>query len=54
MTIAVDLGRKATKNEKNEYAVGLEQGEVISTLLFSLYIEDLELFLQEEQNCGVR
>ena len=37
-----------------ECAVGLKQGEVISPLLFSLFIEDLELFLQEDQNCGLR
>ena len=32
----------------------LKEGEIISTLLFSLFIEDLELFLQEDQNCGLR
>ena len=34
-------------------AVGLKQGEVISPILFSLYIEDLELFLQEDPTCGL-
>ena len=29
--------------------VGLKQGEVISPMLFSLFIEDLELFLQNDQ-----
>ena len=36
-----------------ECAVGLKQGEVISPILFSLFIEDLELFLQEDPNCGL-
>ena len=35
-------------------AVGLKQGEVISPILFSLFmIEDLELFLQEDPTCGL-
>ena len=34
-------------------AVGLKQGEVISLILFSLFIEDLELFLQEDPTCGL-
>ena len=34
-------------------AVGLKQGEVISPMLFSLFIEDLELFLQDDQCCGL-
>ena len=34
-------------------AVGLKQGEVISPILFSLFIEDLELFLQEVPTCGL-
>ena len=34
-------------------AVGLKQGEVMSPLLFSLFIEDLELFLQNDQCCGL-
>ena len=32
------------------YAVGLRQGEVMSPLLFSLFIEDLELFLMKDLN----
>ena len=34
-------------------AVGLKQGEVISPMLFSLFIEDLELFLQNDQCSGL-
>ena len=34
-------------------AVGLKQGEVISPMLFSLFIEDLELFLQDDQCYGL-
>ena len=36
-----------------ECAVGLKQGEVISLLLFSLFIEDLELFLQGDLSSGL-
>ena len=36
-----------------ELAIGLKQGEVISPLLFSLFIKDLELFLQNDPNCGL-
>jgi len=35
------------------YAVDLRQGEVMSPLLFSLFIEDLELYLQDDVNCGI-
>jgi len=35
------------------YAVGHRQGEVMSPLLFSLFIEDLELYLQDDVNCGI-
>ena len=31
-----------------EYAAWLRQGDVISPILFSLYVEDLELFLQND------
>ena len=31
-------------------AVGLKQGEIISPMLFSLFIDDLELFLQDDQS----
>ena len=34
-----------------ECAIGLKQGELISPILFSLFIEDLELVLQGDQNC---
>ena len=36
-----------------ECAIGLKQGEVISPLLFSLFVDDLELFLQGDPNCGL-
>lgn len=35
------------------YAVGLRQGEVMSPLLFSLFVEDLELYLQSEIEAGL-
>ncbi len=35
------------------YAVGLRQGEVISPLLFSLFVEDLELHLQSNLDSGL-
>ena len=34
------------------YAIGLRQGEVMSPLLVSLFIEDLELFLQKDTTSG--
>ena len=34
-------------------AVGLRQGEVLSPLMFSLFIEDLELFLTDNINSGL-
>ena len=37
-----------------ECAVGLKQGEVISPVLFSLFVDDLELFLQDDPNCGIK
>ena len=36
-----------------ECAVDVRQEEVISPALFSLSIEDLELFLQGDQTCGL-
>ena len=36
-----------------ECALGLKQGEVISPILFSFFVEDLELFLQDDQNSGL-
>ena len=40
-------------SEYFEYAVGLRQGEVISPILVSLFMEDLELFLQKDVNSGL-
>ena len=36
-----------------ECALGLKQGGVISPILFSFFVEDLELFLQDDQNSGL-
>ena len=35
------------------YSVGLRQGEVMSPLLFSLFVEDLKLYLQDDINAGI-
>ena len=43
-----------TYSEFFEYSVGLRQGEVISPILFSLFIEDIELFLQDKVNSGIQ
>ena len=40
-------------SEYFEYAVGLRQGEVMSPILVSLFMEDLELFLQDTCNSGL-
>ena len=40
----------ASYSDFYNYAVGLRQGEVMSPLLFSLFIEDLELFLMKYLN----
>ena len=34
-------------------AIGLSQGKVMSPILFPLFIEDLELFLQDDVNTGL-
>ncbi len=36
-----------------EYSVGLRQGEIISPLMFSVFLEDLELFLQDQVGSGI-
>ena len=40
-------------SEYFEYSVGLRQGEVVSPLLVSLFLEDLEMFLQNNANAGI-
>jgi hypothetical protein len=35
------------------YIVGIRQGEVISLLMFSLFVEDIELYLQNDINVGL-
>lgn len=36
-----------------ECSVGLRQGEVSSPVLFALFLEDLELYLQHKDSCGL-
>ena len=36
-----------------EYSIGLRQGEIMSPVLVSLFLEDLELFLQDSINSGL-
>ena len=43
-------------NQYSEYfdiAVGLRQGEIISPIMFNLFVEDLELTLQSDINSGI-
>ena len=42
-----------TFSEFFEYSVGLRQGEVISPILVSLFLEDLELYLQNRAESGL-
>ena len=35
------------------YSVGLRQGETISPIMYSLFIEDIELFLQDNTSSGL-
>jgi len=36
-----------------EYSFGLRQGEIMSPVLVSLFLEELELFLQDSINSGL-
>lgn len=36
-----------------EYSVGLRQGEVISPVLVSLFLDDLESYLQQDTNASI-
>ena len=47
----IDL--KKTFTDYFECVVGLKQGKVLSPVLFSLLLEDLELFLQDDPLCGL-
>jgi hypothetical protein len=40
-------------SEYFSFAVGLRQGEVLSPILFSLFVNDLELFLQDSNLSGL-
>lgn len=40
-------------SEYFQYAVGLRQGEVMSPLLFSIFVEDIELYLQNNPDSGL-
>ena len=41
-------------SEYFEYAIGLRQGEVISPVMFSLFVEDIELHMQSKVGFGIQ
>ena len=38
----------------SEYAIGLTQGEVMSPVMFSLFVEDIELHMQSKVDSGMQ
>jgi len=48
------LGNNGERSDFFESHIGLRQGENLSPILFALYINDLEQFLVQEGNVGVR
>lgn len=61
LRIGRDMYQKVTSCVRNcnnyseyfEYAVGVKEGEIMSPILFSLFVEDLELFLQGDVDSGL-
>ena len=47
------LGTETNSQTFLEYGVGLRQGKIISPILASLYLEDLELYLQQNPESGL-
>ena len=41
-------------SEYFEYAIGLRQGEIMSPVMFSLFVEDIELHMQSKVDSGVQ
>jgi len=42
-----------TYSDTFNIAVGVRQGKIISPLMFSLFVGDLELYLQNRHDCGI-
>ena len=43
----------STLSDYFDIAVGLKQGEIMSPILFALFVDDLELFLEDNPSCGL-
>jgi len=45
--------RSCNSYSEHKYAIGLRQGEVLSPVMFSLFVEDIELHLQSKVDSGI-
>ena len=46
--------RSCNSYSEHKYAIGLRQGEVLSPVMFSLFVEDIELHLQSKVDSGIQ
>ena len=53
MSVKSCVRHRKTYSDFFEVSIGLRQGNVMSPILFHLFVEDLELFLQRNVDCGL-